>query len=80
MTGTVDASGGDGGNDGGCTEFPGMGSGGAGGGIQLASANTDVALATLLVTGGLGGTHTMGFPEAVPLQGGDASDGNIDIL
>jgi cysteine-rich repeat protein len=76
VTGTIDASGGDGGSDVGCPENPGFGGGGAGGTIMLDAPAVDVALGVLDVSGGLGGQPSFNQDGALYV-GGDGADGNV---
>jgi hypothetical protein len=78
VTGTIDASGGNGGDDTGCPENPGFGGGGAGGAIVLDAPATDVMAGTLDVSGGRGGLPTFNQESAIYV-GGDGSDGNTSV-
>ncbi len=78
LTGTIDATGGDGGSDMNCPENPGMGGGGAGGTILLDSPATDTMLGVLDVSGGVGGQPTFNQASAVYV-GGDGADGNVSV-
>ncbi|MCH9688163.1 MAG: hypothetical protein K0V04_42420 [Deltaproteobacteria bacterium] len=74
-TGTIDASGGDGGSDEVCSESPGGGGGGAGGAIELSSPTTDTALGTLDIGGGAGAVPS--DPNGANMAGGDGSPGRL---
>lgn len=78
VTGTIDASGGDGGSDNGpgCAAR-GHGGGGAGGTIRLDAPMVDVDRATLDVSGGLGGTTDDPDSTAARLEGGDGAPGRV---
>ena len=76
VSGTIDVSGGNGGNDAGCEGATGGGGGGAGGAIQLVSPATDAVEANLVFAGGLGGVSIYGG-GAVNLRGGNGASGNV---
>ena len=80
VTGTIDASGGNGGSQGSCTENMGLGGGGAGGAIHLDSPATNVDGATLDVAGGAGGVSVTNLPATEPFEGGDGAPGRVVVM